>query len=517
MVKSKQKTPVAKPPVPNDFETTQATGYMTAQGEQPYLATSPNSVQDDMPYVANGIQQGDIYVWSNGIYNTKNWIDADKLYETLNNNYIKERIDKLTRLIFTEKFELEVVDAAGDPDDDLAKQMMLMCEEPKVNLWSKMMIAWKDIFSWGPALFNPIWEKAGNEWRMTKLRHLPPESFGRAWQASPNRYSDILQGIVINQITGDIEFYQRPKYWGMPVRIHNVFMLKDPTCPQVAGESKVLPIVPLLSMLDFAWRAQMQQLNRIGAPSIFIKVTKPIINTTRNDIAWANQILANWGNNSAFQLRENMTIVSLDPKETQTGIVTIRELQQRVEDYFQPSSFIAQKKGSSIGSGGDAHKDMFDDWTKGNHSFIEEGFAPLLNQYLVLNGYDGYTVRINIPMGTADRSALDLQQATAAFQCKVATVNELRSKLDLPELDDQGLADLDAHYAPPPMNPALQMPPMPQIAPLPGGIMPTPPPEEAQANMTKEISKQADPVEDDLVAAYDELQKKVYNVLRKKA
>ena len=459
-----------------------------------YQTVSLASQQEDIVYVASDLQQGGIWTWSNGVWNTKNYVTIDKLYETMKNNYIQDKLDKLKRLIFTDRYSLEVLDPKGKPDVELAAYILKMQESPHNRMWSKIQMSWYDDTAYGISLYNPVWERKTGEMVMTKLRHLPAESFGRGTTIS--RYSDLLQGIVMNEATQEVEYWQRPRYFDAPVRVMNVFAVKDPTNPGIAGESKVLPIIPLITMLDFAWKAQMQQANRIGAPVVFIKVTNPVMSAKRDDIQMARDILANWGKDTSFAIPGNMDVQAITATETNVAQKIIQELTQRLDDYWNPSTFVQQKKGS-MGNAGNSQKDFTELWVRGIHSYLEDEWSQLPQMYLDMNGYDGYTVRVNIPMVQGDRSQLDLQQATAAFQCQVADVNELRSKLGLDPLDEAGLIKLKAVYA-------AMHPPAPS---LPFG--------NATNQASRAVAKQADPLEDDLNEIYDELQGKIYNLLKK--
>jgi hypothetical protein len=458
-----------------------------------YQTVSPASKQEDIVYVASDLQQGGIWTWSNGVWNTKNYVTIDKLYETVKNNYIADKMDKLKRLIFTERYSLEIMDPKDKPDVELSTYILKMQESQHNRMWSKIQMSWYDDTAYGISLFNPVWEHKTGEMVMTKLRHLPAESFGRGTTIS--RYSDVLQGIVMNEGTQEVEYWQRSRYFDAPVRVMNVFPVKDPTNPGIAGESKVLPITPLITMLDFAWKAQMQQANRIGAPVVFIKVTNPVISLNRNDIQMARDILANWGKDTSFAIPGNMDVQALTTTETNVAQKIIQELTQRLDDYWNPSTFVQQKKGS-MGNAGNSQKDFTELWVRGVHSYLEDEWSQIPQMYLDMNGYDGYTARINIPMVQGDRSQLDLQQATAAFTTRVGMVNEIRQKIGLDPLDDAGLAKLKEEYAS--MNPA-----------------PAPSPFGMTNQASRAVAKQADPLEEDLSAIYEELQGKIYGVLKK--
>jgi chaperonin GroEL len=97
-------------------------------------------------------------------------------------------------------------------------------------------------------------------------------------------------------------------------------------------------------MLDFAWTAQRQKVNRVGAPLVFIRFTSaPQKTTERDDIKHAKTILQNWGKSTAFMLRENMEIVKLEFADNQSAIQTIQQLEGRIKSYFSPATIIEGK------------------------------------------------------------------------------------------------------------------------------------------------------------------------------
>lgn len=393
-------------------------------------------------------EEGVAYVTAYGTYYDKPKVDADKIRDCLRNNYLADKVDKLRSLIFTEKFAIEVKDANGDPDEDLQKRLMAMCEQNDVRIWARMQQAWVDGFGWGPALFNPVWDwldgPNGKEYWLQKLRRLPPESFKEQPPGKRNACSEILPGIVLSDDMSSVEFWQAPVA-GMTgtTQLKNVFMVRDPTSTELAGTSKIIPLVPLITMLNFCWQAQMQKVNRVGAPTIFIKVTNPVVNkaTKRDDIAYANTILLNWGKGTAYQLRENMEVVNLEVKESEVALSTIELIRQRIDDYVTPATLI-RKEGQGIGGNATADKELVDTWVVGQHQWVEDQFEPLLQTYLDANGYEGYSVQIYIGARGAALGYLQAEQAKVGFQTRVASVNEIREMIGLSPLSDEEITKI---------------------------------------------------------------------------
>jgi hypothetical protein len=400
------------------------------------------------------VEEGVVYVSAAGTYYEKPRIDADKIKDSIGNNYLKEPIDRLQHQIFGDDLDIEVIDKNGDSDDEIAARLWQMCEQNDVNLWSATRVGWKDTVHWGPALFNPVWTKvdpvtlqpvpegsAGGEYWLQKLRRLPPETFRQAPSKVQYTYSEILPGIVLNDAK-QVEFWQMQDPLSLePKQVKDVVMIKDPSSTELAGTSAILSLVPLVTMLNFSWQAQMQKVNRVGAPVMFIKINNPVVNKAqkRDDIAYANEILKNWGKGSAYQLRDNMEIVMLDFKDSEVSLNTIEVLRNRIRDYFSPNQPL-QKEGNVIGGNAAAEKQLYDSYIKAQRFWIEDQFERLLQVYLDANGYEGYTVRIHIGSTNLGVGDLEVKQAQVGWQTRVLTVNEVRAKLGELALTDEEIA-----------------------------------------------------------------------------
>lgn len=396
------------------------------------------------------VEEGDIYVGLGGLYYSKPQIDATKISDCLKNNYVSEQFVRLRGMVFIDKYKIEVKDAAGNEDVKLEQRLVQMCESKGVRLWSKMQMAYADIFGWGCAFFNPVWQQLDNERVLTKLRRLPPESFKDPGYAADGEvavqsgtFSEILQGITLDA-KGEIVFFQTGST-GRPMRLKNVILLKDPVDTELAGTSDLIPIVPIISMLDFCWQAQMQKVNRVGAPIIFIKITNAIKNAVRDDYAFAKKIIQNWGKGTGYQVRDNMEIVTLNLTDNQSALQTIEHLKGRIKEYFSPSTWI-KKEGQTIGGNAAAEVALVNEWIKGIHGWMEDQFETLLQEYLDSNAYEGYTVSIQIPEPTPDRSETERQQAETGYRTQSLTTNEIRKRLGAPELSEEELSKLKEDY-----------------------------------------------------------------------
>jgi len=203
-------------------------------------------------------------------------------------------------------------------------------------------------------------------------------------------------------------------------------------------------------MLKFVWDTQMQQSNRTGAKILFIKVTNPepasTLNNNVSDVAYANEIIQNWGKNTAYQLRGNMELVDPGIKDDSNNLDVIASLQNMVVDYITPTSYITSGAENRLGGSDKQREELILKYIQGVHSWLEDQFEMLLNRYLEYNGYEGYTCHIHIPSPSVDKSELQLNQANAGFASQSLTINEIRERLGAEALDEEDLGLLIAEY-----------------------------------------------------------------------
>jgi len=392
-------------------------------------------------------EEGTLYIDSYGKWYAAPKIDASKITKYLENVYLKGALDKIQRILFGERLIIEAYNQDSEPDPDLSAKLQTMVELPDVRLWYNIQRVWRDTAEWGPGLLNPVWGYDGSEYRLQKLRRLPPESFATAGNTSSNIRNELLPGIVLNTSTEEIEFYQKQGY-GNSTKLENVFLVTDPLSGKIGGVPLILPIIPVISMLDFAWQARMSMVNRTGAGGLFtIKVTNP----RGDDKAYAQRIIKNISKNTAFQLRENMEFINLGTAETSSAADTIDALSNLILDHFSPSSSIS-KSGTLISGSSTAEWEMYQAYIKGTHAWITEAFEQLLQPYLRVNAYSDYTIQITIPAPTLDRSEFLLKALDSAQANRRVTTIEARKiytdlGLPLPELSDEELAALDGQQS----------------------------------------------------------------------
>lgn len=394
----------------------------------------------------SGIKSGTIWLSSEGDYFQEPEIDADLIRDLELNIYLAGIVRKEVLLVFSDKYSIEVKDKAGDVDEELGKIITRIYDAPNVQLWPAMRTAYSDVFTWGPAFFNPVWGYAdtnSSEYVLKQLRYLPAYSFKDAPSSDFKTQGEILQGIVLND-EKEIEYHQIDLD-GVVRKLENVFMVKDPTMPEIAGKGVVLPIIPMIAMIKFVWMTQMKQANRTGAKVLFLKITEPQgasdLNGNVSDEAYGREILQKWGNDLPYILRGNMDIVDPKIKDNSNNLEIISALHKTLIDYISPSSLLSTEKGV-LGSSDSSRERLLFKYIEGRHTWIEAAFEPLVQKYLDYNGFEDYTVKIHIPAPGIDKSDMKAKQAEVLSKTRSGRINEIRALLDQPELDEEGLEEL---------------------------------------------------------------------------
>lgn len=401
--------------------------------------------KNDKIKAESGRESGTIYISSSGDYFEVPKIDADLIRDLKSNIYMAGIIRKEILLVFTDKYSLEIKDEKGDVDEELTKTATNMCGTQDVALWSAMQKAYADIFVYGLAMFNPVWGYNEADYILKKLRFLPAYTFKDAPCTNYTIQGEIIQGIVLND-KNEIEYHQIDAD-GAIQKLDNVISLKDPTAPEIAGKSIILPLIPMLAMMKFSWKAQMQQVNRVGAKILFLKITDPQaasdLNGNVDDITYGTELIQKWGKDTSFVLRGNMDVIDLGIKDDSNNLEIINALHKALIGYISPSSLLSTEKGI-LGSSDSSREQLLFKYIEGIHTWLEAAFEPLVQQYLDYNGFEDYSVKINIPAPGIDKSDMKAKQAEVLSKTHSGRINEIRALLDQPELGEEGLEELKA-------------------------------------------------------------------------
>jgi len=209
----------------------------------------------------------------------------------------------------------------------------------------------------------------------------------------------------------------------------------------------VEPMIPIISMLDFSWQAQIQKVNRIGAPILFLKITNP----QGDDIAYGNKFLANWGKNTSYPIRPNFELIIPDLKDNASAIETIDALTKLAMRFQTPASMIS-KDGTLIGGSSKPELEMVYNYIRTQHEWLTEAWEPLLQIKLDADGYDGYTVHLEYPTPSVDKSDLYINLMKTGFETRTLPLAQrlrLASKIDSDIVvpDAAGIAEIESEFA----------------------------------------------------------------------
>jgi len=401
-------------------------------------------------------EEGDVYLSSTGEYYVAPEITPQKILDLNDNVYARGLITKQRNMLFSDKFTLMVTDSGGKQDEKLELEMMRMCDTPDVALWAKIQMAWMDEFRFGCSINNEVWDWVGNVYTLMKLRHLPAYSFGAApFDAMEAVYCQLLPGIILGK-DDEIEFWQTSADYEAPIQIKSATIYKNPTSDEIGGTSILLPLIPIINMLSYTWKTQMQQVNRVGAKLLFLKITDPMpasgLNEGVSDLEAGRLILKYWGKNNSFPLRGNMELIDPKIKDDANNLEVIEALNQMLIDYTTSIDLLSQgNDGARLGGSDTQRMLMVLRNIKSIYIGLEDWSSAILQKYLDVNGFDGYTVRLKIPEPEIDTSELDILRAAEGRSGKVLGANELRKLLGQEELTDEELeeiADFWASHAP---------------------------------------------------------------------
>jgi len=378
----------------------------------------------------------------NSNQNIKPSIDAKKMLNTIENEYVARGLERQKNLLFTEKPEIEIEDESGDEDGDLEEVVEKDFERAGMNagLFASMKMSYNDIYGWGCYLMQPEWIRdMDGVIRPGKFMRLAPESFMNPPKDTSGYIGDdILQGI--GSRNGVIEFNQTQND-GVIKRLNGVIMMRDPSVPGICGRSKLKSLVPVVSFLSLCYKSQGQVINRQGAPVLFIQFNAEPIQVAgkRDDIEHAKKIIQYWGKESQYILRPNMTPVKLDFAENTVTLKTIEMLKKDIDDHFNPTVFLSDTERG----GGAARIDTMKLFIQDAHRMLEDNWEPVVNTYLELNGYDGETVELNLPDAEPDRAQINLQRAQAIDTMGIGTMDEKRVLSGLVEATPEILAEIE--------------------------------------------------------------------------
>jgi hypothetical protein len=361
---------------------------------------------------------------------------------------VKERV---SGNLFTEYPEYTVWNPQGEKDDKISETCMRMCDnlfDPdtgmKTNLFLHCQSAWSDIFDYGASLYEPIWVDMpinGVNWKgLYGLKHLPTDTFRlipEGYDATP---AQIVKGVVIGK-DGKIHYYQYQddnKFY----EIKNILHVKSPQSRDLAGDALSWPVIPVIEMLNFCLDIRRQKGKRVGAPSLFVEM----LSDDEDTLAVATDIITNWDSGTQFAHDSNIRVYNLGIGDNGTIEDAIKSLESLLDSLYNPASMI-QKEGSRIGGSDQGAERLIYAQANKFMGWIDLAFSTLLQRWLDINGFEGYTAGISFPKLEVDKTQLDVEIAKTGKETQSLTKDEIRVLLKHEPADDETKAILAEEYA----------------------------------------------------------------------
>lgn len=429
--------------------TPEARDVLKAQGKtytQTILSTFQNTEQKIGPLSKNsGKVQGVVFLSQAGHAFTSPPISVGKIKELMTNPYIVSKLEKRALTFFPDRLLIEALDPQHNVNEEITHRLQHMCEAEDIRLNEKILQADSDSYAYGMAFYNPVWVRKGGEIFIQQLRHLPAWSFDTTPidAGISNIWSELLEGVIINEKTGQPEYWQRINNNTLETeQISNILTIKNPKDEGLAGNSKLIPLVQIIEMIKFCWNTDMQAIHRAGSPIFFLKITNPRSEDDPStggvsDVDYGNMIISGWSKDKQYQLRENMEIVSL-PISSEIDVLRTHDvLKSVIDDYFSISNMIS-KNGTLIGGSAIPEFKLLNQAIRGVHNWILAPFENLLNKYFILNGFpDGWTVRLTIPVWEEDKTEKKIKAAETGIRGRCVDLDDLRKLLDLEPADEE--------------------------------------------------------------------------------
>ena len=368
-------------------------------------------------------------------------ITPQRAHKYLKNIHLSTQIENLRVQVFPERPAVWVEDENGEHDEELTKWIKSAFE--RCRIYPAMMITWYECLTYGASVKSIGYKRNGGRLELDEVRNLPAFSFSQ-YPSRGDVQNELMQGIVI---VGDaVEVWQTQTAGGamQQTRITNATIITDPTAPQPAGEAYAAPVYPVIAAIDFANKAIDQQVNRVGAPSIF-----PMLeNTTPNLEKWAKKFVKEWGKNTSFVIPQGVSFPDVKIRESQTAAARVEMLIKWIESYFNPTT-VLKKGDNQIGASDKGAAQIWANYIGGQQAWIEEAFEDIFKPLMDANGYEKKFIRIQLRRPELDRSAEKREQIKIGIEGKALTTAEIRknlSELELSELTDEIQRELDLTY-----------------------------------------------------------------------
>jgi hypothetical protein len=355
-------------------------------------------------------------------------VTPERVAQYLKNVHLANPINNILVQIFPGAPEVWVEDVDGEVDDELTSWIKETAE--RVTLYPSMKIAWYEHCSHGCSVKSPGYSRRGGRLEMTELRDLPAVSFHQ-YPGHGDVTNSLMPGIIYHN--GEVEVWQTVGNMLQQQRIDNYAIIMEPTGPKPAGEAYAMPVYPVIAAINHTNKAADQQVYRVGAPSIFLKLESTMTDEMKT---YTDSFLKKWGKNTGFVLPKELTPIDPKFRESDSAEKRLTQLVQWVDSYFNPTTVLKQSGGTSIGSSDKGSAQIWANFIGGQQAWIEEAFEEFFKPLLASNGYEDRYVRIQLKRPELDRSAEIREQIETGLRAKAITVEEVRNNLKELELSE---------------------------------------------------------------------------------
>jgi hypothetical protein len=273
---------------------------------------------------------------------------------------------------------------------------------------------------------------------------MPIETFKDCPMSINESPSAIVKGIVINPETKKLEYYQLQDDMQYH-KIDNVIHIKSPVSVDLAGDALSWPIIPLIELLNYLIDLRRIKNARIAAPSVFVEMDSDDQDTV--DIA--TDIVNNYGVRKNFAHDKNIKVYTVDPANNGSIEDAILSVETTISELYNPAVMFQRRdsSGSSLSGSNSSAERMVYAQSNTFLSWLDFGFSTLLQKWLDINGFVGYTAKIEFSKLKVDETLLKLQTATDGYNDKSLTRDERRALRGAVPADDDINAQLDEEFA----------------------------------------------------------------------
>lgn len=344
------------------------------------------------------------------------------------NIHYQDAVSNIMRQVFPAPPEVWVTNEDGETDEALTAAAKQKFDE--IHGFDLMRYVTSDGYGRGCAVFSPGLEKINGVWELTELRHLPADSFVmRPMEADMHSIvvNDLMPGIIVTP-EGERQVWQYDRNTGTTTQITNYIIVKQPGTPDPSGFAYMRPVYPIISLLDFAAKAQTQQIFRVGAPVLLLKALDDIDDDTYKEVEkWGKMYGKKWGKDTFGVIPPGLTTLDTRIHESQTAKEFVTQCVEWIRTYTNPMSDMQQT--GNLGSSDSGRMEIWVNFISAEQSLAENWLEELFDHVLMANGYEGYKTHIKLKRPSIDRAAIKLQYITEGVNAKAITIEEIRDNM----------------------------------------------------------------------------------------